>query len=841
MTQEIKIAVKADPGSADAAIDKIGAAADGTAASINKITTAANVAAAAIAKLDRVGAILSRELGRNINHADAAIFLNNFERMKSSRIAGTQKIRGYDSFENWYRGSATAYKNPSDAARHRRYVMSLGMQNTGFSRSGSPPPPEEPGGGGDGFRPSPFSRGIQRTQSTAMSFGKGMLALAGISGLMSMAGSAVDSAGDEAVTIDTLKRRMGDLGVSFNSLRDTVRSASSGMGITYVEAARLSQEFARVTGRMRGVDVGGDLRTSIGFARSFGIDPGESTQFFGTMRRVGAQGADDQQSKRLALLIGEAISKGGYTAKADEVLRAVSDFASQAARLTLTTPNIGGYAGMLTGLSRTGFPGLDPAGAASMLAAANAAVSRGGGMGEASLNFSYAALARSTPGLNNPLMAQALWQGGMFGTTAQMFGPKSPISQFMGGGGMPGLSDVTNFSKERDLLLKQYGSHSAMALEAAMNQFGLSSMSQAAALMMTKPEDLTGAQRLLGPAGLKMSDLTATGIQGLIGISGAKNFGDLSKIYQEQMGRSDLGADDKLGLTKAFQSGDPGALRNALVRLVATHDQEKTEGSETRASIADVKNAVTKLGTDLLVPLNSIREAITQIAHVFGGELPSERKARMAADAGTSDIDIYGSEENAKAWNWGIRGKPGKFSLSADEQAAIGSAAFGDKSKAQIMAAILGEENRGYGHPNNDAHSGKGALGAYQFMPGTWKDFGEGDFSNARDFAKSSQAASKMIDFIRKKYKTSDPAVVAAYWDGGDPAARAVLAGKSPPSKETQDYLSGFRGLMGATPLPAGDPNGAAERGAAAINIGISGEVNLPVRQGGEDVGTATI
>src|SRR6185437_6036231 len=111
----------------------------------------------------------------------------------------------------------------------------------------------------------------------------------------------------------------------------------------------------------------------------------------------------------------------------DDILKAVADFASQAARISLSTPNVGDYASYLASLMGTGLPGLDPAGSA--------------GIGQAGLNFSYAALMRGSRGITDPIMAEGLWEGGLFGTTAGVFGRNSALGQWYKAHGLalPGL------------------------------------------------------------------------------------------------------------------------------------------------------------------------------------------------------------------------------------------------------------------------------------------------------------------------------------------------------------------------------------------------------------------
>ncbi|MEX5367400.1 transglycosylase SLT domain-containing protein [Acinetobacter haemolyticus] len=90
---------------------------------------------------------------------------------------------------------------------------------------------------------------------------------------------------------------------------------------------------------------------------------------------------------------------------------------------------------------------------------------------------------------------------------------------------------------------------------------------------------------------------------------------------------------------------------------------------------------------------------------------------------------------------------------------------------------------------NNEQVSPKGAKSVMQFMPATWGEYsknGKRDINNPID---TIDAALEFVDWISKKYKTKDPMVIAAYYNGGGKAAEAVLKGKQPPATETRNYL----------------------------------------------------
>src|SRR5262249_10032336 len=159
-----------------------------------------------------------------------------------------------------------------------------------------------------------------------------------------------------------------------------------------------------------------------------------------------------------------------------------------------------------------------------------------------------------------------LWQGGLFGTTAGIFGPDSALGRYAGMHGLavPQLNGVTNLGKMKTLMRGQYGGTGWMDLEAMKNFFGLSSMSQAAARDMMSPADLTASQGMLGKAGVNLGSLSATGMQNIARVAGAKNFGDLSKIGWDVFGKLNLSDSEKGEFNKGLASGDFSTFQNTI-------------------------------------------------------------------------------------------------------------------------------------------------------------------------------------------------------------------------------------------------------------------------------------
>lgn len=630
MSQKVEIGVTANTGGAEGGINKvegaaagaqeavksIGGAADASGRKLDDLAKKADNVARAVKEIVRAREFLSQEAKRAVSDSDVAKFLDSFDAMRTKKVFGAGRaVLESNGFEDWLDNHQRRYTRSQDAMAHRRRVVAYGLPgayDAPPAPPGQPPAPPPPGGGNENFQ-----GGVQRAQSMAMAFGKSMLALAGINSVMGMASKAVDLATEEAVGLDTLKRRSGDLGVSFDKLQDQVRSAGDGLGITYVESVRLAQQYAKLTGQFQNAE---GVKSGMGLSRAFGLDPTEGVQFFGTMQRLKVQGTDEQGSRRLALMIGEAVAKSGYPGKVDELISAVANYAMDISRQTLSAPNVGDYAGYLTTLMRSGYVGTSPEGSAGILNAADQAARRGGNMGDASKNFMFAALRNANPGMD-VFQVQAMIQGGLFGTTANTFGSGTPLGDLWGRRGIK-MSGRTNLQNYMALAERMYGGNIEMQTDAMANTFGLSQAQAAAFIQMSRRGGtaLDDSQKLIASAGLDPSKLSATGIYGIGKLASAHDAGSLRRIYQQTMGRSDLSAADRSALESAMGSGNSDTLRNALAKVIGTNNQEETDGDKTRESITGLENTLTRVGGGLIEILNPIRTAVEVMAQSIAPE-----------------------------------------------------------------------------------------------------------------------------------------------------------------------------------------------------------------------------
>ena len=422
-----------------------------------------------------------------------------------------------------------------------------------------------------------------------------------------------------ATEMDKLKRQMGDVGVSFSTLMGAAELAAQGLEINSVEAGKLMTEFNRLSGGVQDTaDLTGGTRTGVGLAKALGLDPSSGVGFLANMRNITRGGSVDGD-RRLALMIGDVVTRSGMNARAEDVLQAVQQFAAATSRISLTNPNLAGFGGAYAGLLSARIPGLTPENAAAMLGQANSAMANMGAFGEASETFTLTALSRD--GMLNPVQARVLSEGGLFGTRSGAFGEGSVYRRYMKQNGMSDAdldkmigenASGTNFEAIRRQL-DSLNVDPNIKAEMAKNFFGVSSISQAMALLSTNPEDVGRTQKLLGSRGYDLKDYNETGIVTLSRIANAGNEGDLRGIASDMLGRKGKGALDEreaAKLREAMQEGGFKKLQDVLTDLAANKDKQETLGSQMLDQQKRIETAMTAVGKELLGPLLTMKEAL---------------------------------------------------------------------------------------------------------------------------------------------------------------------------------------------------------------------------------------
>lgn len=481
----------------------------------------------------------------------------------------------------------------------------------------------------------------------AAGFGAGLMGLLGglaALGVGKLVGAATENIGkaeDNSVALDRLKRTIGDVNISFDGLKSVVNGSANDLKITYAESIKLGTEFAKLSNLTadQSNEISDELKTGVGFARSYGLDPSQGVGMLGQMRGIGVT-TNTQESRRFALLIGETIAKSDAFSKADEVMDAISNYATMQTRAGMGVANVGGYAGMFSAMVGSGIPGLDPSGAGALLMRINASLAAGGAKGEASQFFT--GMLGGRMGLT-PFETEVMREGGAFSTPDEAFGDDSVYARYMGSSKDVG-SNSTFLNQTLNQLRGQYGSNREQLAQATANHLGISNR-QAMALLSIDPNQM-GEMMRFAP---NLAGLSASGIGNMSkALYGSAD--DRTDVANALYRNRDLTSSDRVRLDEAMKGGDADVQRQLLAELSAQYGQERTQGSDIR----DSKNALDNIKTsiaDKLVPIAlEMRHGIMSLAGVGDGVSSEDIMRRVInADSKSRERAILGRHDPAIA------------------------------------------------------------------------------------------------------------------------------------------------------------------------------------------------
>lgn len=634
----LKDAGTLDPSSAKAyadALDQAAQAAQAVAAKhgisagsgIEAVARQTEKMASSMERAAKVRQLLEKE-GFRVSTRDAEQVVRRYEQLASSGARGSRFLRK-QSIEEFIGGGWERYSvSRAEARRYRDSVLGL-PEGDG----------KGPGGGGKSGAASliPSLIGMSGIGTLA----RGVLSLAaspaglGIGGFAAIAAGVISkepAAEDEAIQYTDLRASIGALKNDFGELRSSIWYFTQGLGVAHDEAAQLARTFAK-TANVAGEDglkIGEQLRTLVSFGRGYGIDAGTSTQYGATMRQFGVAQTDFEQ-RRLATMIAEAVTKGGLSAKTDEVLQLLQSYTAATATHSLTTPMVGDYLGYLSSLvGRVGGPGLEnnPRGAAGILMAADAALRHGGAFGEASKNFSLGLYQSMIPGFT-ALDMEVLNEQGAFGNFSKAFGRDSPayllakemndkaaMSRYERIAAMGGSEPILAIQLRG--LERRFGSNAEELANQTASHLGIS-VNQASALIRAYRKDpsMGGLETILGNSGIDISKLDMKRVASLAGLAAGdeKDIREQAKRLMSLTGKDALSEKERAELSKA--NGDPEALRAVVLRLTAMHDTTRDEGEIARQQRADMVNAMQELATKLIPLVQWIRDGIVEIVRYF--------------------------------------------------------------------------------------------------------------------------------------------------------------------------------------------------------------------------------
>lgn len=215
-----------------------------------------------------------------------------------------------------------------------------------------------------------------------------------------------------------------------------------------------------------------------------------------------------------------------------------------------------------------------------------------------------------------------------------------------------------------------------------------------------------------------------------------------------------------------------------------------------------------------------------------GRELIGELWARLLAYGGNDEareaLAAHGVPGYARRGGGAGRG-------SVNPPSAVPTAVSADKAKLMsdlerthglsngLMGRVLAIES------SNGKHlvSPKGALGPFQFMPATAKEYGLTP-EDAMSFEKSAPAAARYLGYLLKRYNGDETMALAAYnWGMGN----LEKYGLQNMPAQTRDYLRKNRELAAASPslsanFQASQAASAAGRGAASNTTSVETNIN---------------
>lgn len=582
------------------------------------------------------------------------------------------------------------YVDPREASRRQWDALRYTVQGTSFAPAPPPIPLPMPGvpGGVPGQAPGFLPNIVNSAGGGAMSLLRGFLpamaALAGVRAIGAMATEGVQQAGEEAMANDRLLRTLRDLDTGFMGLRDRLRQASDGLALTYVETQQLAASFAHASGETSAGGVVRGVRTAAGFARGYGLDPGAVTQGFGRAAFLG------EDPRRFAVMLAEAIQSSGMTGRPMEVMETLLRFQETNARRFGAPNAIELFAGAYSTLSGSGNPGLRGGGAEAMLRAIDAAVTQGGGAGEAGRFVTWRAMSRH--GVRDIFQQQYALEGGMFGGV---------------NGGEAGPGNPTNFEAMFEEASRLYpGDNNRYRRWHAMGRyFGLNSR-QMQALEQARGNGGFGAIRdVFQGAGINIGSVSADSLRDIAEV--AAPGADLGAWRTRVLARQDLTAEQRRQLESA--SGDD--LRNTLMRTLAGLGREQTDGSRFQEATANLTNALTHVGTGLLPVVASLKDVLADFTGVVGtlGETISDGVRALFGNPEALErlrSNVGGPLSGAPVMPGSLRPAPGAGTPQGDAARQAYNYYVSQGVPPHVAAGMVAQEHGESGFNHTLAHDG---------------------------------------------------------------------------------------------------------------------------------------
>jgi hypothetical protein len=186
------------------------------------------------------------------------------------------------------------------------------------------------------------------------------------------------------------------------------------------------------------------------------------------------------------------------------------------------------------------------------------------------------------------------------------------------------------------------------------------------------------------------------------------------------------------------------ALRDVLVQVAARHAQEDAPGTNLRQMPASLANIETLIGESVAKPLEFLAAA--------AGCDPDGKKAAQNA------ADVAAASSSTWEFDTGVRLPQNAKSTVSGWSKAFDKQFLGLGLDAALAKAIAGEES---GFDPNATNPGSSATGLFQFIEGTWAQFGAG--GNPRNPDDATAAYAREIGRFRSLGATTEVQFAMGY------------------------------------------------------------------------------
>lgn len=572
-------------------------------------------------------------------------------RLPNSSLSRRLGATGQSGATPWNVDWSRLYEDPARAERMRRQVMDRVLAGTRFAPppgGGGPHPPAGGGGtgggsggagtggaGGGGGGPGDTAGGLAGTIAGMIPMGRALKVLAGMAGLggvVTMLGQGMrDSmATGESVT-GLMRRTQSGEDTGFGAMRDEIRLMGEEFGIVGTEAAQLANIFHRATRSMDRQTVLMETQQSMAFAKGFGLEQAATARYFGEAQFAGvAGGKSGQMSQReFALMIGETVSQGGMYARTEEVMGSFQRYIDQVQSRTLLAPEgIDRFANFRAAMyeqANNGMPGLAGQAGQALIDQINSALVNPGG-GESGRHVMMRALG---PGVGfNPWDIEYQAEKGMFAD--------------LGNTGVTNIESIVNTVRG-----DTSGGGHAMLRSGLSSLLGISNHGAEALLkIIDSPAGMIGFKQRLGDAGVAEDAIKMESIGELGKILHASD-DTLMSTAREYLDNGSLDEDQSKAIRAAMAAGPTEELRDELLRAANATGIMRTETEKLESELAQVRNAISDIVGDRLVPavsfLTSGINALTAFLRGDGVENVaglSDEKLQYEAQASQKEIDL---------------------------------------------------------------------------------------------------------------------------------------------------------------------------------------------------------